>query len=63
MDRLTADADAQGAIIGDGSTAAGGNEAGLTLVVRHSGDWRAAVLPWKVPGARVAVAETAFKVS
>ena len=23
---------------------------GLTLVVRHSGDWRAAVLPWKVLG-------------
>ncbi len=63
MDRLTTDATAPGAITVDaGSQAAGGGiRAGLTLVVRNSGDWRAAVLPWKVPGSRVAVAETAFK--
>jgi len=36
---------------------------GTTLIVRHSGDWRAAALPWKMPaGARVAVADTAFAV-
>ncbi len=64
MEPLTADAAPHGGIIADGSTAAGSaTKTGLTLVVRHSGDWRAAVLPWKVPGARVAVAETAFKVS
>jgi zinc carboxypeptidase len=33
---------------------------GGTLVVAHSGDWRSAVLPWKVGGARVSVADTAF---
>ena len=33
--------------------------AGGTLLVRHAGDWRSAVLPWKVTG-RVTVADTAF---
>jgi hypothetical protein len=37
--------------------------AGSTLIVRHTGDWRAAALPWKMPaGARVTVADTAFTV-
>jgi hypothetical protein len=34
--------------------------AGGTLLVIHSGDWRSAVVPWKVGGARVNVADTAF---
>jgi hypothetical protein len=32
-----------------------------TLLVKHLGDWRSAVLPWKVSGARVSVADRAFK--
>jgi hypothetical protein len=35
---------------------------GTTLIVRHTGDWRAAALPWKMSGAHVAVADTAFTV-
>ncbi len=34
--------------------------AGGTILVRHLGDWRSAVLPWKVAGARVSVADTGF---
>jgi hypothetical protein len=37
------------------------NGSGNTLLVRHIGDWRSAVLPWKVAG-RVTVADTAFSV-
>ena len=33
-----------------------------TLLVKHLGDWRSAALPWKATGARVSVAEAAFKV-
>ena len=33
------------------------------MIVRHSGDWRAAVLPWKVGTAGVAVADAAFTVA
>jgi hypothetical protein len=36
--------------------------AGSTLLVDHSGDWRSAVLPWKVSGAKVSVADSAFTV-
>jgi hypothetical protein len=35
---------------------------GATLVVRHTGDWRAAALPWKLSGAHITVADTAFTV-
>ena len=35
--------------------------AGNTLLVKHLGDWRSAVLPWKAKGAKVSVAEKAFK--
>jgi hypothetical protein len=35
---------------------------GSVYVVPHLGDWRSAMLPWKVGGARVSVADTAFKV-
>jgi hypothetical protein len=33
-----------------------------TLIVKHSGDWRSAMLPWKASGAKVSVAEASFKV-
>lgn len=52
MTRLDADAVATGSISGSGST----------LVVRNTGDWRAAALPWKLKGAKVAIADTAFAV-
>jgi hypothetical protein len=62
MDPLAADAVAHGTIAVDGaSSSTGSGKAVSTLLIRHSGDWRAAVLPWKVTGARVAAAETAFK--
>ena len=35
---------------------------GTTLIVRHTGDWRAAALPWKLSGAHIVVADTAFAV-
>ena len=35
------------------------NGSGGTLLVRHIGDWRSAVLPWKVAG-RITVADTSF---
>jgi hypothetical protein len=38
------------------------NGNGPVLLVRHLGDWRSAVLPWKVGAARVAVADSAFSV-
>ena len=52
MTLLAADAVVEGTITGSGST----------LIVRHVGDWRSAVLPWKLRGARVQVAEWAFDV-
>ena len=33
------------------------------LIVAHSGDWRSAMLPWKVGGAKVMIADTAFAIS
>ncbi len=33
---------------------------GPTILVKHLGDWRSAVLPWKVAPAKVSVAETEF---
>jgi hypothetical protein len=58
MEPLTADVEVHGNI----ATDAAGSGAGQTLVIRHNGDWRAAALPWKVGGASVAVADTAFAV-
>jgi hypothetical protein len=58
MDRLDRDAVAVGVITGDSATHGAKRE----LVVRHNGDWRAAALPWKIGGARVSVADTAFAV-
>ncbi|MES3032648.1 MAG: M14 family zinc carboxypeptidase [Gemmatimonadota bacterium] len=52
MRLLTADATVSGTVAGSGST----------LVVPHLGDWRSATLPWKVSGARVRVADSAFTV-
>ncbi len=53
MRMLTADAVVTGAVAG----------AGTTLIVPHLGDWRSSILPWKVAGARVRVADTAFTVN
>ena len=52
MQMLTTDAH----VDGDVSTSPG------VLLVRHLGDWRSAVLPWKVAPAAVSVAEEAFAV-
>jgi len=51
MRPLTADATVAGRVVGSGAT----------LLVRHIGDWRSAVFPWKA-GGRVTVADTAFSV-
>jgi hypothetical protein len=53
MRMLTADAVVTGTVAGSGST----------LIVPHLGDYRSAILPWKVAGARVRVADSAFTVS
>ncbi|MEO7218259.1 MAG: M14 family zinc carboxypeptidase, partial [Gemmatimonadaceae bacterium] len=50
MRMLTSDAVVPGTTSGTGSA----------LVVRHTGDWRSAVLPWKIGGAKVLVADSAF---
>jgi hypothetical protein len=50
MQLLKEDARAAGAVAG----------AGGTLLVAHSGDWRSAVLPWKVGGAKLTVADSTF---
>ena len=52
MKRLTADAKVLGTIAGTGTN----------LIVPHLGDWRSALLPWRVRGTRVAVAEAEFTV-
>jgi hypothetical protein len=33
-----------------------------TIVVKHLGDWRSAVLPWKAAGAKVSVADSTFAI-
>jgi hypothetical protein len=53
MRLLTADAVVTGTVAG----------VGPTLIVPHLGDWRSAILPWKVAGARVRVADSAFTVA
>ena len=50
MHLLLADAIVAGTITGTGSAA----------IVRHMGDWRSAVIPWRVAPATVTVADTAF---
>jgi hypothetical protein len=52
MTRLEGDARLEGAA----------DESGPVLLVRHLGDWRSAVLPWRLRGARVSAADTAFAV-
>ena len=52
MRLLTADAAVSGTVAG----------AGGTLVVPHLGDWRSSILPWKVAGARVRVADSTFEI-
>ncbi|MDQ6718098.1 MAG: hypothetical protein M3Z17_07090 [Gemmatimonadota bacterium] len=50
MQLLTSDVHVEGDISGGGGS----------LLVRHLGDWRSAMLPWKTPG--VSVAEESFRV-
>ena len=50
MTALTADAKVEGTISGSGNV----------ILVEHLGDWRSAVLPWKVGNARVSSAEVSF---
>ena len=50
MTMLVADATLPGTLSGTGQV----------LVVPHLGDWRSAVLPWKVAAGRVSVADSAF---
>lgn len=50
MQLLTTDASVRGAVSGTGKT----------LIVKHLGDWRSAVLPWKLGNARANVAEKSF---
>ena len=50
MQLLKEDAKVSGTVAGNGGT----------LLVAHSGDWRSAVLPWRVSGAKVTVADSAF---
>ncbi|MEJ7759031.1 MAG: M14 family zinc carboxypeptidase [Gemmatimonadaceae bacterium] len=50
MQLLTADAVVRGTSEGTGST----------LLVRHLGDWRSAVLPWKLQGGRLSVSDAPF---
>ena len=52
MTELTADATVAGSVSGSGSI----------YLVPHLGDWRSAMLPWKVGNAKVSVADTAFTV-
>jgi hypothetical protein len=53
MRMLTTDAVVTGIVAGSGAT----------LVVPHLGDWRSAILPWKIAGAKVRVADTTFEVN
>jgi hypothetical protein len=50
MTLVTADAKVAGTVSGDGGV----------VLVEHLGDWRSAVLPWKVGNARVSAAEVSF---
>jgi hypothetical protein len=51
MSLLTSDATVRGTVTGDGRA----------LIVKHLGDWRSAVLPWRV-GSGVRVADSAFSI-
>ncbi|MGH7663153.1 MAG: M14 family zinc carboxypeptidase [Gemmatimonadaceae bacterium] len=53
MRMLDDSATVEGTITGEGGT----------LVVAHLGDWRSAVLPWKIGQGRTAVAESSFTVA
>jgi hypothetical protein len=50
MKAVTADAKVAGTVNGNGGV----------LLVPHLGDWRSAALPWKLNGAKVSVADSAF---
>jgi len=51
MQMLNGDASVRGSVPATG-----------TIVVKHLGDWRSAVLPWKASGAKVSVADSSFKI-
>jgi hypothetical protein len=53
MQLLTQNASVTGSTVGTGNT----------LIVKHLGDWRSGVLPWRLRGARANAAEAAFTVS
>ncbi|HEY7233000.1 MAG TPA: M14 family zinc carboxypeptidase [Gemmatimonadaceae bacterium] len=53
MTLLKEDAHVNGVVAGNGGT----------LIVQHTGDWRSAVLPWKVGSTKLTVADSAFAVS
>ena len=53
MSLLKEDAHVNGAVAGNGGT----------LIVQHTGDWRSAVLPWKVGSTKLTIADSAFAVS
>jgi hypothetical protein len=71
MEPLTADAEVRGTITSDvnatpvatASSTGRASPSSPMLVVRNNGDWRAAALPWKVGGASVTVADSAFAVA
>ena len=52
MKLMTTDAVVNGTVAGSGST----------LVIPHLGDWRSSILPWKVAGAKVRVADSTFEI-
>ncbi|MBA3645385.1 MAG: hypothetical protein H0W63_04345 [Gemmatimonadaceae bacterium] len=53
MRLLTSNARIEGEISGDG---------GGSLLIRHLGDWRSAMLPWKIAPGAVSVADESFRV-
>ncbi len=53
MKLMTSDAVVSGKVAG----------AGTTLVIPHLGDWRSSILPWKVAGAKVRVADSTFEIN
>ncbi|HEV8495907.1 MAG TPA: M14 family zinc carboxypeptidase [Gemmatimonadaceae bacterium] len=48
------------AAIADAKVVGTVNGSGGLLLVPHLGDWRSAVLPWKLKGAKISVADSAF---
>lgn len=49
-------------LLNGGASVRGSVPATPTIVVKHLGDWRSAVLPWKAAGAKVSVADSTFAI-